>query len=484
MNNRDNPYKHKPEKPRTVTEQLHDAVRVGNVEDVEVLLKNGADVNGKTVEGETPLHLAIVAIGSLFPPSKRDKVKMLKIIKMLLDQNADFKIPDSRERTPLALAAAIPWNEVIDELLQRGADPTLGLQKNINPATYPNVSYNYNKQVVINYLTQIHNPEEGLEYKWKKNHPPSTQHMIKGEDFSKGTYQVPLDKNDVIRVYILLHGFRGSDFGITGYGYDDMDDLRISYREIAEHLVNLIGDHQAVINLVSCEAGAGTRNDGGNLGHIDERSGLSFAAKLHQEIATKMTEKQINRTPPDVIARLIPLGTEGPRIKSQAGKKMTEPFSKSEEDRVDELLRFERKNDRIHQQPGSKVIYTTDGEGNQIKLDAYSYAWKAKVLNEITTLINTTQLKAKKNFLSDWKNKMNRMSPQEVYKMIQDELSKPDSVLNDHSSLKISPARLFRANTSKQMNILLDQGKRFFDAKETIHTPIETGRKIGPKKQD
>ncbi len=89
--------------------ELFAAVRGGDVELVEKLLKSGADVNVVNEELETPLHLA--AGGG-----------HLGLVELLIKHGADVNAQDSEGRTPLCIATAN--NDVVVELLlKHGATP-------------------------------------------------------------------------------------------------------------------------------------------------------------------------------------------------------------------------------------------------------------------------------------------------------------------------------------------------------------------------
>ncbi|KAF1980250.1 ankyrin, partial [Bimuria novae-zelandiae CBS 107.79] len=74
---------------------------------VELLLKRGALVNAKTLEGITPLACAYSS----------------DIVRVLLQYGADPNIPSSDGCTPLMTAARRGDSEVVEMLLADGADP-------------------------------------------------------------------------------------------------------------------------------------------------------------------------------------------------------------------------------------------------------------------------------------------------------------------------------------------------------------------------
>ena len=90
------------------------ASRDGVIEDVEILLMLGADVNAKnhdqmTPDQETPLHLAA-------------RYGHSEIAKLLVQNGADVDAKNNNQKTPLHLAAENGPSEIAELLLQSGAD--------------------------------------------------------------------------------------------------------------------------------------------------------------------------------------------------------------------------------------------------------------------------------------------------------------------------------------------------------------------------
>jgi ankyrin repeat protein len=116
----------KPEEPRIdeqkisaetrqkLGELLIDAARHGEVERVEKLLEQGADIRAHDPKGETVLHAVF---------SRRNWRLDLGLVMLLLQQGADLEARDQRGWTPLHAAAERGRREAAEFLLDKGADP-------------------------------------------------------------------------------------------------------------------------------------------------------------------------------------------------------------------------------------------------------------------------------------------------------------------------------------------------------------------------
>jgi ankyrin repeat protein len=67
-------------------------------------------------------HLRFSGLPQAQEPRNRKRELM---IRMLLDARADPNLPDNHGHTPLMMASAAGFKEVVELLLQRGADPSL-----------------------------------------------------------------------------------------------------------------------------------------------------------------------------------------------------------------------------------------------------------------------------------------------------------------------------------------------------------------------
>jgi len=85
------------------------ATRYGSTEIVKILLKKGADVNCKDVEGATPLIIA----------SRTDN---FKLVKLLISKGADVNAKDNLGTTALMYAAQNNSIEIANQLIIEGAD--------------------------------------------------------------------------------------------------------------------------------------------------------------------------------------------------------------------------------------------------------------------------------------------------------------------------------------------------------------------------
>lgn len=90
---------------------LHHAAGLGRYKIVEVLIKNGADINILGIMGLTPLHYAIIN-------------GKYKIVELLIKNNADVNISNDEGETTLTIAknrCDVNKNKIISLLLKNGA---------------------------------------------------------------------------------------------------------------------------------------------------------------------------------------------------------------------------------------------------------------------------------------------------------------------------------------------------------------------------
>lgn len=102
---------------------LHNASEKGDIENITDLIKNGADINKRNIEGRTPLHCAakyndIYAYnGSMKNPHYN-----IETCRTLLAFGADINARDTYGMTPLFLSIDCPDEELMKFLLEKGAD--------------------------------------------------------------------------------------------------------------------------------------------------------------------------------------------------------------------------------------------------------------------------------------------------------------------------------------------------------------------------
>ncbi|MCC6004418.1 MAG: ankyrin repeat domain-containing protein [Thermofilum sp.] len=82
-------------------EELFKAVENGDIARVKELLKKGANVNAKTWENSSPLHVALARVGYMEESMRK---RMVDIVKILVESGADLNAKDVRGITPLHLA--------------------------------------------------------------------------------------------------------------------------------------------------------------------------------------------------------------------------------------------------------------------------------------------------------------------------------------------------------------------------------------------
>ncbi len=93
----------------TISDLVRASLEEGLEDEVRKLLNKGADVNGRTKYGNTPLLAAVEMSNS-------------KIVTLLLDRGADINQKDSDGWTPLMYSLVHGDEGIAEELLRRGAD--------------------------------------------------------------------------------------------------------------------------------------------------------------------------------------------------------------------------------------------------------------------------------------------------------------------------------------------------------------------------
>ena len=88
---------------------LTEAVAMGDINQVQALLAQGADINQKNRMGWTPLHTAI---------QKQNK----ELVELLISKGADLNSKNNRGQTPLFVAIDMGQKEMVQLLISKGAD--------------------------------------------------------------------------------------------------------------------------------------------------------------------------------------------------------------------------------------------------------------------------------------------------------------------------------------------------------------------------
>jgi hypothetical protein len=97
------------QKEQKRAETLHEAARNGDIDQVQLLISKGADVNEKNRLGWTPLHTAI-------------QNRKQEVIEPLIAKGADVNAKDSRGQTPLMAAVNTSQKDAVELLIVKGAD--------------------------------------------------------------------------------------------------------------------------------------------------------------------------------------------------------------------------------------------------------------------------------------------------------------------------------------------------------------------------
>jgi len=100
------------ENPQIAAKSLIEAAAAGDVDQVKLLISNGADVNEKDKDGRTPLHSAA-------------REGEMEAVKLLVEAGADLNCTDKDGQTPASLAMAEDHKGIVELLVSKGADVSL-----------------------------------------------------------------------------------------------------------------------------------------------------------------------------------------------------------------------------------------------------------------------------------------------------------------------------------------------------------------------
>ena len=104
--------------PPILKTMVHLAVSRGNLTIIEMILKAGADTNEKDCWGNAPLH-------DLIGQGPTDLAQISQIFGLLLEYGAQVNTRNNSDNTPLHLALTSCRTDVVQMLLDAGADPCL-----------------------------------------------------------------------------------------------------------------------------------------------------------------------------------------------------------------------------------------------------------------------------------------------------------------------------------------------------------------------
>ncbi|KAK7413654.1 hypothetical protein QQX98_007436 [Neonectria punicea] len=125
-------YKGKPAPGGTVLHILASADHHWQLEAMKYLIARGADVDALDGEHQSPIHIA--ARGKQYGHERIEGFWRSEALRILLDHGADPNVVDNQGHSPLHKASKS--GDTINQLLQRGADPTIGHRSPVFKAIY------------------------------------------------------------------------------------------------------------------------------------------------------------------------------------------------------------------------------------------------------------------------------------------------------------------------------------------------------------
>jgi hypothetical protein len=266
--------------------------------------------------------------------------------------------------------------------------------------------------------------------KWDSRHPDNPCVYLFEKDFLAANNSQSLGTDsDNLRIYIFVHGSINSNY-LKGYDFP-LD-------KVTNALSHIVGNQQAVVNLVSCGAGRDNSED-----LADDKGHDSFAAKLHADLYFTMK-------------RDIPVVARNSNVYLSYRKYTGESYFSAQ-----------------HQQPGSKIIFTIDNKSNQVRLDAYYFRLKNKICRQLQLLINLENINPlRKELLQNWLITFSQKMPEEILKLMTSELNNPDSVLNE----KVWQNFLRFSSVTITIKALITESTKIIYSPLTMTQPVLTGR--------
>jgi serine/threonine-protein phosphatase 6 regulatory ankyrin repeat subunit B len=227
------------------TENLHAAVAADDIEGAKRLLSKGHDVNSRDSKDRTPLHLA-----AGWGPND--------MVKFLFTRNADVRAQDNEGYTPLARAARRQRKEIVELLIKKGSDINVSNNQGLTPlATAKRQGH-----TGIVELLRKHGAEES-----QKN---------------ESSFEMAISANDLEKVKELISG--GADVNVL-----DSKGNTPLYQAIRTRRLSRIERLSMVKMLISAGADVNAKNRRGNtLLDLAKRGGHTEIV----EMLTKAAEEQ------------------------------------------------------------------------------------------------------------------------------------------------------------------------------------------------
>lgn len=284
---------------------MHDAASWWQAEAVELLIQKGADVNARDTWAGTPLYNAIPQQ----PLQRGEPDEYLKVVEVLLKNGADVDGADESGKNPLNLAISIEDKELVEMLIDAGAELDSGDYFHLHHAVATG-----NQEIVLVLI------EAGADVNRKtpRGDPPlnSTHHFL---HFDMEMFDLLLSKGAVVDVMVAWWAYFSSGFAMNLSNdylksiFRRMDDINEkmpttwmhpgatlldvvasdeSEKELADFIRELGGKHSSIIwASIAGDIGAVQEFlDAGvdvNMRSFDGRTALDFADEETTELLKK-----------------------------------------------------------------------------------------------------------------------------------------------------------------------------------------------------